>query len=41
VLQTSPILIAVGTAFLCVEGVNYLLAGREQQRSRQPTRPGL
>jgi len=29
-LQTSPILIAAVTAFLGVQGVNYLLASREQ-----------
>jgi len=33
-LQTSPILIAVVTAFLGVQGVNYLLASRAQRRSR-------
>ena len=32
-LQTAPILIAVVTAFLTVEGVKYLLA------SRKPVRP--
>jgi H+/Cl- antiporter ClcA len=36
-LQTAPILIAVVTAFLGVEGGKYLLASREQRRSR----PGL
>ena len=36
-LQTAPILIAVVTAYLGVEGVKYLLASREQRRSR----PGL
>jgi H+/Cl- antiporter ClcA len=38
-LQTSPILIAVVTAFLGVEGVKYVLASREQGRSRE--RSGL
>ncbi len=33
-LQTFPILIAVVTAFLAVEGLRYLLASREQGRSR-------
>jgi hypothetical protein len=33
-LQTAPILIAVVTAFLGVEGGKYLLANRERQRSR-------
>jgi H+/Cl- antiporter ClcA len=33
-LQTAPILITVVTAFLGVEGVKYLLASREQRRSR-------
>ena len=33
-LQTGPILIAVVTAFLGVQGVNYLLASRDQRRSR-------
>jgi H+/Cl- antiporter ClcA len=33
-LQTAPILIAVVTAFLGVEGGKYLLASREQRRSR-------
>jgi len=33
-LQTTPILIAVVTAFLCVEGMSYLLTSREQRRSR-------
>jgi len=33
-LQTAPILIAVVTAFLGVEGGKYLLANREQRRSR-------
>jgi len=32
-LQTAPILIAVVTAFLGVQGMNYLLASREQRRS--------
>ena len=36
-LQTSPILIAVVTAFLGVQGAKYLLASRERRRSR----PGL
>jgi chloride channel protein, CIC family len=36
-LQTFPILIAVVTAFLGVEGAKYFLAGREQRRSA----PGL
>ena len=40
-LQTAPILIAVVTAFLGVEGVKYLLASREQRRSRQHSRSGL
>jgi hypothetical protein len=33
-LQTAPILITVVTAFLGVEGVKYLLASRQQRRSR-------
>jgi hypothetical protein len=32
-LQTAPILIAVVTAFLAVDGVKYLLASRKQARS--------
>jgi H+/Cl- antiporter ClcA len=39
-LQTFPILIAVVTAFLGVEGVKYLLANREQKRSRRRSDPG-
>ena len=31
-LQTAPILIAVITAFLTMEGVKYLLASRKQAR---------
>ena len=31
-LQTAPILIAVVTAFLAMEGVKYLLASRKQAR---------
>jgi len=31
-LQTAPILIAVVTAFLTMEGVKYLLASRKQAR---------
>ena len=34
-LQTAPILIAVVTAYLGVEGVKYLVASREQRRSRR------
>jgi H+/Cl- antiporter ClcA len=30
-LQTAPILITVATSYLCVEGVKYLLASREQR----------
>jgi len=33
-LQTSPILVAVVTTFLAVEGVKYLLASRARARSR-------
>jgi H+/Cl- antiporter ClcA len=33
-LETSPILIAVVTAYLGVQGVQYLLASRQQRRSR-------
>jgi len=40
-LQTFPILIAVVTAFLGVEGAKYFLAGREQGRSRRCSDPGL
>jgi len=36
-LQTFPILIAVVTAFLGVEAAKYLLASREQGRSRGPS----
>ena len=32
-LQTAPILIAVVTAFLTMEGVKYLLASRKQARA--------
>ena len=32
-LQTAPILIAVVTAFLTMEGVKYLLAKRKQARA--------
>jgi len=32
VLQTAPILIAVVTAFLGVQGMGYLLASRQQRR---------
>jgi len=32
-LQTAPILIAVVTAFLTMEGVEYLLASRKQDRA--------
>jgi hypothetical protein len=32
-LQTAPILIAVVTAFLTVEGVKYFLARRKQARA--------
>jgi hypothetical protein len=32
-LQTAPILIAVMTAFLAMEGVKYLIAGRKQPRA--------
>jgi hypothetical protein len=32
-LQTAPILIAVVTAYLTVEGVKYLLASRRQART--------
>jgi hypothetical protein len=40
-LQTFPILIAVVTAFLGVEGVKYLLASRGQRRKgSSPSRPG-
>jgi chloride channel protein, CIC family len=38
-LQTAPILIAVVTAFLGVEGMKYLLASREQRRSPQHSHP--
>jgi H+/Cl- antiporter ClcA len=38
-LQTAPILIAVATAFLGVEGGKYLLASREQRRSRPGSAP--
>ena len=31
-LQTAPILIAVVTAFLAMEGVKYLIATRQQAR---------
>jgi len=33
-LQTAPILIAVVTAFLSVEGGKYVLASRERRRPR-------
>ena len=32
-LQTAPILIAVVTAFLAMEGVKYLVASRKQTRA--------
>jgi hypothetical protein len=32
-LQTAPILIAVVTAFLTMEGVKYLLASRQRARA--------
>ena len=32
-LQTAPILIAVVTAFLAIEGVKYLVATRKQTRA--------
>jgi hypothetical protein len=32
-LQTAPILIAVVTAFLTMEGVKYLIASRKQARA--------
>jgi hypothetical protein len=32
-LQTAPILIAVVTAFLTMEGVKYFLASRKQART--------
>ena len=40
-LQTAPILIAVVTAFLTMEGVKYLLASRKQARAAaaQPAAP--
>jgi len=34
-LQTAPILIAVVTAFLGVQGMNYVLAGRQHRRPRR------
>jgi len=33
-LQTAPILISVVTAFICAEGVKYVLASRGERRSR-------
>ena len=41
VLQTSPILIAVVTAYLSVDGVKYLLESREQRRSGRRSSPPL
>ncbi len=39
-LQTSPILVAVVTAFLGVQGVKSFLASRQEQRSRGRSAPG-
>ena len=39
-LQTAPVLIAVITAFLTMEGVKYLVAGRMNARSApEPSGP--
>ena len=39
-LQTAPVLIAVVTAFLGVQGVKYLLAEREQRRGQSSSPAG-
>src|SRR6478672_6158675 len=39
-LQTAPVLIAVVTALLAVEGAKYLVARRQQQRAAAGTRAG-
>jgi hypothetical protein len=45
-LQTAPILIAVVTAFLAMEGVKYLVARRRQpvadvEKQETPLKPGI
>jgi len=39
-VQTAPILIAVVTAFLGMEGLRYVLTSREERRPRRDSRPG-
>ena len=40
-LQTAPILIAVVTSFLAMEGVKYLMASRMKAQPKGRTSPGV